>query len=75
MTETLTPRRPHNVAPTVESVRVVLAIKNFAATPGVCDIGLGVIALNTMRVLCRNGIDCQAWSAQTAKELYLPQDK
>jgi glycosyltransferase involved in cell wall biosynthesis len=71
MTETLIPRRPHNVAPTVESIRLILAIKNFAATPGVCHIGLGVTALNTMRVLRRNGIDCQAWSAQTAKELYL----
>jgi hypothetical protein len=63
-------RRPHHVNPTLESVRVVLAIKNFAKVQGVCHIGLGVTALNTMRVLRRNGVQCEAWSAQTSKELY-----
>ncbi len=63
-------RRPHPVNPALPSVRVILAIKNFAKVQGVCHIGLGVTALNTMRVLRRHGVQCEAWSAQTAKELY-----
>jgi glycosyltransferase involved in cell wall biosynthesis len=63
-------RRPHAVNPSLASVRVVLAVKNFAATPGVCHIGLGVTALNTQRVLRKNGVHCEAWAAQTSKELY-----
>jgi hypothetical protein len=68
--ETPIDRRPHNVGPALHSVRVVLAIKNFAAIAGVCHIGLGVTATNTMRVLRRAGVQCEAWPAQTAKELY-----
>ena len=63
-------RRPHHVNPALPSIRVILAIKNFAKVQGVCHIGLGVTALNTMRVLRRQGVQCEAWSAQTAKELY-----
>lgn len=63
--------RPHHVSPALESARVILAIKNFARIPGVCHIGLGVTALNTMKVLRRAGVQCESWSAQTAKELYL----
>jgi len=63
-------RRPHHVAPALAGVRVVLAIKNFAAIAGVCHIGLGVTAANTMRVLRRAGVQCEAWSAQTAAELH-----
>lgn len=63
-------RRPHHVNPALASVRVILAIKNFAKVQGVCHIGLGVTALNTMRVLRRHGVQCEAWSAQTSKELY-----
>ncbi len=63
-------RRPHHVNPAPASIRVILAIKNFAKVQGVCHIGLGVTALNTMRVLRRHGVQCEAWSAQTAKELY-----
>lgn len=70
MTEAPIVRRPHLVSPELESVRVVLAIKNFAAIPGVCHIGLGVTALNTMRVLRRHGVHIEAWPAQTSKELY-----
>src|SRR5216684_6721675 len=64
-------RRPHPINPKLESVRVILAIKNFAAVIGVCHIGLGITALNTMRVLRKAGVHCDAWSAQTAEELYL----
>ena len=52
--------RPHHVNPTIESVRVVLAVKNFANIPGVCHIGLGVTATNTHKVLRRNGVQCCA---------------
>ena len=62
-------RRPHDVNPVLSSLRVILAIKNFAAIPGVCHIGLGVTAANTVKVLRRNGVHAEAWSAQTAKEL------
>jgi glycosyltransferase involved in cell wall biosynthesis len=48
---------------------VVLVVKNFAAVKGVCHIGLGVTATNTMRVLRRAGIHVEAWPAQTYAEL------
>jgi glycosyltransferase involved in cell wall biosynthesis len=54
--------RPHDVAPIVEGVRVVLAIKNFSSIPGVCHIGLGVTAANTQKVLRRAGIQTEVWS-------------
>lgn len=60
--------RPHDVLPSLESARVVLAIKNFAAIPGVCHIGLGVTALNTMKVLRRHGMHIEAWSIPGHKE-------
>ena len=62
-------RRPHHVNPYIASLRVILAVKNFASTPGVCHIGLGVTATNTMKVLRRFGVHVEAWSTQTAKEL------
>ena len=62
-------RRPHLVAPALASARVVLAVKNFASIPGVCHIGLGVTATNTMRVLRRQGVQVDAWSTQTYAEL------
>jgi hypothetical protein len=61
--------RPHHVNPKIDSARVILAVKNFAAIQGVCHIGLGVTATNTLKVLRRNGIHCEAWAVQTAKEL------
>lgn len=58
--------RPHDVAPSLVSTRVILAIKNFAAIPGVCHIGLGVTAANTMKVLRRAGVQCEAWSLDSS---------
>jgi glycosyltransferase involved in cell wall biosynthesis len=63
-------RRPHNVNPILSSAHVILAVKNFAAIPGVCHIGLGVTAENTMKVLRKNGIFAEAWPAQTSRELW-----
>ena len=62
-------RWPHHVNPYIASLRVILAVKNFSSTPGVCHIGLGVTATNTMKVLRRFGVHVEAWSTQTAKEL------
>lgn len=61
--------RPHNVNASTSSARVILAIKNFAKVPGVCHIGLGVTAINTVKVLRKNGVNAEAWSAQTYQEL------
>lgn len=61
--------RPHNVNPSLSSARVILAVKNFAAIQGVCHIGLGVTASNTVKVLRRNGINIEAWAVQTTAEL------
>ena len=71
MSEQPITRRPHAVNPSIESARVILAVKNFASIPGVCHIGLGVTATNTHRVLRRHGVHCETLSAQTSKELYL----
>ena len=57
--------RPHNVNPAISSARVILAVKNFASIPGVCHIGLGVTASNTVKVLRRNGVNIEAWAVQT----------
>jgi hypothetical protein len=59
----------HAVDPHLETVRVVQCVKNFAAIKGVSHIGLGVTALNNMRVLRRAGVRCDVWSIQTAAEL------
>jgi glycosyltransferase involved in cell wall biosynthesis len=69
MSEMSAARRPHNVNPELASLRVILAVKNFAAIPGVCHIGLGVTALNTMKVLRRYGVQVETWSAQSFGEL------
>jgi glycosyltransferase involved in cell wall biosynthesis len=62
-------QQPHNVAPSCETARVVLAIKNFAKIKGVCHIGLGVTAENTLQVLRRAHIHCEAWATESYAEL------
>lgn len=61
--------RPHHVNPSVSSTRVILTVKNFSKIPGVCHIGLGVTALNTIKVLRRNGINAEAWAVETYQQL------
>src|SRR5580700_6451791 len=58
----ITPIRPHDVDPSITTARVILAVKNFAKIPGVCHIGLGVTAHNTMRVLRKKGVHTECWS-------------
>jgi glycosyltransferase involved in cell wall biosynthesis len=60
--EHIVPIRPHDVDPSITTARVILAVKNFAKIPGVCHIGLGVTANNTMRVLRRRGVHTECWS-------------
>ena len=62
-------QRPHNVNSTISSARVILAVKNFASIPGVCHIGLGVTASNTLKVLRRHGVRIDAWALATRREI------
>ncbi len=50
-------------------MKVVLAYKNFAAHRNISHIGLGVAALNTAKVLRRNGIEAEVWPVVSAKDL------
>src|SRR5271166_3277166 len=59
--------RPHDVSPSIDTARVILAIKNFSKVPGVCHIGLGVTAANTQKVLRRVGVQTEVWSVNAQK--------
>ena len=59
----------HHVYPDLAKIRVVFAVKNFAAVPGVSHIGLGVTATTTMKTLRRNGVHAEAWSCRDAPDL------
>jgi len=48
---------------------VVLAYKNFAANRNISHIGLGVAAVNTAKVLCREGIKTDVWPILSAADL------
>src|SRR5436190_382944 len=48
---------------------VVLAYKNFAASRNVSHIGLGVAAINTAKVLRREGIKAHVWPILSAADL------
>jgi hypothetical protein len=50
-------------------VNVVLAYKNFAAFRNISHIGLGVAAINTAKVLRREGIDAAVWPVMSAADL------
>jgi len=63
-------RRPHHVHPHISTARVILAVKNFANTPGVCHVGLSVTAANTAKVLRRHGVQAEMWMCQKAPDLY-----
>jgi len=49
--------------------RLVLAYKNFAANQNISHIGLGVSAMNTSKVLRRNGIVTDVWPVTSGKDL------
>jgi hypothetical protein len=48
---------------------IVLAYKNFAARRNVSHIGLGVAAINTAKVLQRNGVPTEIWPITTPADL------
>ena len=48
---------------------VVLAYKNFAANRNISHIGLGVAAINTAKVLRREGIQTDVWPILSAADL------
>jgi hypothetical protein len=48
---------------------VVLAYKNFAAHKNISHIGLGVAAINTAKVLRREGIKAHVWPVLSAADL------
>jgi hypothetical protein len=48
---------------------VVLAYKNFAANRNISHIGLGVAAINTAKVLRREGIRAQVWPIMNPTDL------
>jgi UDP-N-acetylmuramoylalanine-D-glutamate ligase len=48
---------------------VVLAYKNFAANRNISHIGLGVAAINTAKVLRREGIRAQVWPIMNPADL------
>ena len=50
-------------------MNVVLAYKNFAANRNISHIGLGVAAINTAKVLRREGITTDVWPVLSAADL------
>jgi hypothetical protein len=54
---------------------VVLAYKNFAANRNISHIGLGVAAINTAKVLRREGIPTEVWPVLSAADLHAKLDK
>ncbi len=48
---------------------VILAYKNFAANRNISHIGLGVAAINTAKVLRREGIKTDVWPILSAADL------
>ena len=50
-------------------MRVILAYKNFAASRNISHIGLGVAAINTAKVLRREGINAEVWPILSSADL------
>jgi hypothetical protein len=49
--------------------QLILAYKNFAANQNISHIGLGVSALNTCKVLRRNGVAVEVWAIVSSADL------
>lgn len=49
--------------------KLILTYKDFAAHKNISHIGLGVSALNTSKVLARQGIDVEVWPILSAHDL------
>ena len=53
----------------LKSRRLILAYKNFAVNKGISHIGLGVAAVNTAKVLRREGLETDVWPVVHAADL------
>ena len=49
--------------------KLILAYKNFAAYQNISHIGLGVSALNTSKVLARQGVTSEVWAVTQSSDL------
>ena len=67
--ETLVSRRPHPVAPALASVRLLLVYAVSAPILPGSDAGLSNIVIDTMKVLRRAGVHCEAWGVKDAQHL------
>ena len=68
--ETAVSRRPHHVAPSLASVRVILACEQMGdPRPGGSEAGLDVIGNCTARVLRRNGVHAEVWKVRNGLDL------
>ena len=52
-----------------QPTRIILAYRNMAAMTAISHIGLGVSALNTAKVLQRNGFRVEIWAIDSARHL------
>jgi len=53
--------RPHSIAPSKETVRAIICYKSYPNQPQVSHAGLGVSALNNVRVLRKEGFWSDVW--------------
>jgi hypothetical protein len=60
--------RPHHVAPTLETVRVVLVVKSDRQISG-SEMGLSVTSMMTCKALRAHGVECHIWSLANSEEL------
>jgi glycosyltransferase involved in cell wall biosynthesis len=68
--ESTAARRPHHAAPSLASVRVILASELMGQPlPGCSDAGLAVTVNGTARVLRRAGVHAEAWKVTGADQL------
>jgi glycosyltransferase involved in cell wall biosynthesis len=51
-------------------MKVIFTYKNFAAARNISHIGLGVAAINTAKVLRREGFDAEVWPVVSADDLH-----
>lgn len=69
MTEDFLPAgRPHHVAPTLETTRVVLVAKSDKGISG-SEMGLSVTSMMTAKTLRAHGVDCRVWCLTNSEEL------
>src|SRR5579875_2270804 len=63
------PERALSLQESPANMSVILAYKNFAANRNISHIGLGVAAINTAKVLRREGTKTEVWPILSASDL------